>query len=125
MTKRADKKRNVDKVAAELAKNPLATERELAKETGVSKSAVNRAKKEVGRSGVKDDRIVHLTDKDFELMQLIQSEKERRLYEEKDKINNCDINRWEETAVKRYTLFRGDATDEKGGAKENTISWEM
>jgi hypothetical protein len=39
-------------------------------------------------------------------MNIIQDEKFRRLQEEKEKINNTDINKWEETATKRYTLFR-------------------
>jgi len=35
MVDRADKKRNIDKVAASLAKNPLQTIEEVAKDTGI------------------------------------------------------------------------------------------
>jgi len=47
MTKRADKKRNIDKVAAELVKNPLQTQREIAKNADLGLGTVNRATKEV------------------------------------------------------------------------------
>jgi hypothetical protein len=62
--------------------------------------------KEMGQIGAKDDKIIKLTDEDFDLMISIQKEKKRRLDEEKDKINNSDIDRWEQTATKRYSLFR-------------------
>lgn len=107
---RNDKAKNVAKVLKEVIKDPLLTEREIAEMTWVSKSSVNRAMQEVGQIGAKDDRIVNITDKDFELMNIIQEEKFRRLQEEKDRINNTDINKWEETATKRYTLFRWSAT---------------
>jgi hypothetical protein len=62
--------------------------------------------KEMGQIGAKDDKIIKLTDEDFDLMISIQKEKKRRLDEQKDKINNSDIDRWEQTATKRYSLFR-------------------
>jgi len=121
-SKRSDKKKNVDKVTASLVKDPLQSEEQIAKDTWISQSAVNRAKKEVGKNGLKDDRIVSLTDKDFNLMQLYQAEKLRRMTEEKDKVNNTDINRWDETATKRYSLFKWDATDDKGWLKQATLT---
>ena len=103
---RTDKKRNVDKVTAALAKNPLATEREIAAITNIGKSTVNRAKAEVGQAGAKDNRIVSLTDKDFELMQLIQKRKFERLEDEEKPVNDNDLNNWDKEAKARYTLFR-------------------
>jgi hypothetical protein len=60
----------------------------------------------VEQSGTKDDRIISLTDKDFEMMQDIQKEKFRRLKEEKNELNNSDINQWDKTAQARYSIFR-------------------
>jgi hypothetical protein len=36
----------------------------------------------------------------------IQKEKKRRLKEESEQINNSDIDKWEQTATRRYSLFR-------------------
>lgn len=47
---RTDKRKNVWKVAEVLAVNPNKTDREIAKETGIWKSTVNRAKEELGQS---------------------------------------------------------------------------
>jgi hypothetical protein len=47
-------------------------------------------------------------------MKKIQLEKFRRMEEEREQLNNSDIDRWENTASKRYSLFRGTATDESG-----------
>jgi hypothetical protein len=46
-----------------------------------------------------------LTDKDFDLMTIIQQEKFSRLRNPED-INDNDLDKWENTAVKRYSLFR-------------------
>ena len=107
---RKDKVKNIDKVAASLAKNPLQTEKELCKDTGLGKWTVWRAKKEVGEYGEKDFRIQNLLDKDMELMDLIQQEKFNRLKE--NKINDTDIDRWENTATKRKAIF-GNNNKEK------------
>lgn len=118
-SKRNDKKRNIDKVTASLLKNPLQTEREVAKDVWIGNWTVHRAKEEMEQTGAKDDRVVNLTDWDFDLMKEIQVEKFRRLTHEKDKINNSDINKWDETASKRYTLFRWSATGKDWGLKES------
>ena len=118
MEERADKKKNIDKVVASLVKDPLQTEQQIARDTWISQSAVNRAKKEVGKNGLKDDRIMNLTDKDFDLMKSIQKEKTKRLKEETKEISNLDIDRWENTATKRYSLFRWKATDNEWWAKD-------
>ena len=120
-TKRADKKKNIDKVTASLVKDPLQTEREIANNLWISRSTAHIMKKEIEQSQAKDERIISLTDEDFALMQDIQSEKKRRLREEKEQINNNDIDKWENTATKRYTLFRWDATDENWALKEVII----
>lgn len=57
---RTDKRKNVWKVAEVLAVNPNKTDREIEKETWVSKSAVNRAKAELGQTGAKDETIAYI-----------------------------------------------------------------
>ena len=108
---RTDKKRNIDKVSASLAKNPLQTEREIALDTGLWHWTINRAKKEVEQSGAKDPRIITLTDWDMRIMNIIQKQKEERLQDPKVKVNNSDIDKRSQTATRRYSLFRWNATD--------------
>lgn len=115
---RADKKTNIDKVTASLVKNPNQTEEQIAKDTWLWQSTVNRAKQEVGKTGYKDDRIINLTDGDFDLMETIQKIKKDRLTNDKE-VNNTDINNWDRQAQARYTLFRWDATDNKGWLKNS------
>lgn len=120
-SKRSDKKKNIDKVAASLAKNPLQSEREIAKDAWVSNWTAHNAKKEVEQTWAKDNRIISLTDKDFELMQLIQKRKFERMNDTKTPVNDSDVNNWDKTAQARYTIFRWDITDEKGWLK-NTVA---
>ena len=121
MTKRADKKRNIDKVAAELAKNPFATEREIAKKTGIAHSTVNATKKHLPEKSTKDDRIVALTDQDFNIMLLAGREISRRIEEEPKKLKVRDLNESARESAKRYQIFRGEVTDKKGGLR---IGWQ-
>lgn len=107
---RVDRKKNEWEVIKEFLENPLQTLREVEEKTWISRTTVWNIKNNLDKTWQKDDRIVNITDKDFELMNIIQEEKFRRLQEEKDRINNTDINKWEETATKRYTLFRWNAT---------------
>lgn len=125
MSNRADKKKNVDKVAAAIAVNPLATQRDLAAATGLGLASVNRNKKEAEQNGTKDDRIIHLTDGDFELQKKIQEIKAKKLRENADKISDSDINQWDRHSMTRYTTFRGDATNEDGGLNGPVVlTWE-
>jgi len=118
--KRNDAQKNRGKIIKEVLSNPLASQREIADNVWIWKTTVQEHLKELPNA-TKDDRIISLTDRDFDMMALIQSEKFRRIEEEKGKLNNSDINRWEETAVKRYTLFRWNVTDKDWGLK-NTIT---
>ena len=120
---RADKATNIANVAKELLENPLQTERQIADTLWVNHTTVNRAKQELQQTAPKDDRIVWLTDRDFDLMKVIQQEKFARL-QEPENVNNNDLDKWENTAVKRYSLFRWSATDEQWGLKE-TVTIEI
>lgn len=120
---RVDKAKNIAKVAKTLLENPLQTENEIAEKLWIWGWTVNRAKQELEKNGVKDERIVWLTDKDFDLMKQIQQEKFARLANPEN-INDNDLDKWENTATKRYSLFRWSATDEQWGIKE-TVTIEI
>lgn len=113
---RTDKKVSISKVAKEILNNPLLNQREIAEKTWLSLGNVNDKLNILEQEGKKDDRIIWLTDKDFELMKQIQEVKFKRLQED-SQINNNDLDKWENTAVKRYSLFRWSATDKEWGLK--------
>ncbi len=117
---RTDKKKNVDKVTAELVKDPLATEREIADRIGVGHATVNRAKEEVRQGETKDGRIIALTDSDYEILMLGHSEMLDRLKtpEKREKMSTGDLNVTMRESAKRYQDFRGDVTDKDGGLKK-------
>ncbi len=111
---RSDKAKNIAKVARVVLADPLLSRDEVAMKAGVSQWTASNVLAELDESWRKDPRIVWLTDKDFELMESIQSVKFKRL-ETPENINDNDLDKWENTAVKRYTIFRGKATDEQWG----------
>jgi len=120
---RVDKRKNIEKIAKVVLENPLATEREIAKESWLSNWSVNNLKKEVEQIWAKDDRIITLTDWDREQQQTIQRIKNQRL-QDPDKISNKDLNSREEFAMKRYTLFRGNATDNNWWLNVELVSFK-
>ena len=111
----------VERVAVEMLKNPLQTQRELAKATDMPISAAHHALQEVKSGQTKDPRILLLTDNDFEIMRVIQQQKAARLSHKPEQINNADIDKWDISASRRFSLFRGELTDEGGGAREVII----
>jgi DNA-binding MarR family transcriptional regulator len=117
-TQRADKAKNVDKVIAEIVKNPLRTQREIAESTGLGNGTVARAMKDVEQNGAaKEKRIVSLTDADFRIVQLTQKHTEAKLVdaEESKKISARDLAYIGDVSAKRYSLLMGNVTDTKGG----------
>lgn len=118
MIERSDKRKNQDKVTASMIKNPLQSQREVAKDTWLGLGTVNRGVDNMEQSGTKDDRVISLTDKDFELMQLIQKRKFERMKDKVEPVNDSDVNNWDKTAQARYSLFRWDATDDQGWLKD-------
>ena len=67
---RKDKLKNKAEVAKALINDPTLTDREIEKETWVSKSAANRARQEMGQDGTQGeimDRILAMDDKIIEL----------------------------------------------------------
>jgi len=113
---RSDKAKNIAKVAKVALLEPLLTRDQIAEKAWVWTWTASRALAELDENGHKDDRIIWLTDWDFDLMKVIQREKFKRL-EEPEKVNDKYLDKWENTAVKRYSLFRWSATDKDWGLK--------
>lgn len=119
---RADKKRNLDAVQSEYVKNPLVTQEQVANDLWLWEWTVNRAVKEMEENGgIKDDRIISLTDWDFDLMVSIQKRKFTRMKDMDIPVSDNDLNQWDREAKARYSLFRGTVTDPSGWLKENSI----
>lgn len=114
---RVDKTKNKIKVIKELLRDPLQTEREIAKETNVWKSSVNRVKKEMGQNGAKSNVIDDIIRKDAEIVKLTQEELERRIKNNPAKVSTRDIISAWDVSAKRYTIFKWNVTDDEWGLK--------
>ena len=124
---RTDKKKNVWKVAEILAKNPNKTDREIAKETGIWKSTVNRAKEELGQTGAKDETIAYIVWSAKDRLKRISGIFDRYIWEveEKPEINAFDMRTIKDIAKDdqaRITVLWGNITDKDGWLKENSLA---
>lgn len=113
---RSDKAKNIAKLIKEIIKNPLSTERELAKITWLSKTTVHNLKKELDQIWPKSENILEICRTDFNIVKLWQAEINRRLWisSELDKMRTFEIAQTIEKSEKRYMLFKWKATDEEG-----------
>lgn len=116
-TERKDRARNRAKVIKAKLKSPLKTEREIAKETKVSKSTVNRISKELGQKGTKDERILWICDKDLEIITLGQKLILQKLWDKKQiaRLKPHEISQVIAENTRRYSLFKWNATDSQWG----------
>lgn len=117
---RIDKAKKVSSVTKELLENPLQTVREVAEKTGVSKSSVaSYIQEDLDKLGLKDDRILWITDTDLSILTIGQREIERRLNdkEEVEKMRTVEISQVIKESTARYSLFRWSATDKEWGLK--------
>lgn len=121
--KRWDKEKTEDIVATYYAKNPYATVRQAAKDLNISKSTVAEYRKELDNVGQKDERILYLTDRDMEIIMMWQDLIKEKLNNKKvtDKLNPRDISTVIKDSSQRYTLFRGNATDDEWGL---ILAWQ-
>jgi len=120
--KRSDSKANLDKVAAELVKTPLASQREIAKSAGIGNATAHRAMTELEQTGaVKDQRIINLTDDDFEVVRQTQLGILFKLENDLGDISARDLAYIGDVSAKRYAIFRGEATGADGGLKESIL----
>jgi len=119
---RVDKRKNLEKIAKVVVSKPRATEREIAKETGLSNWSVNNLKKEVEQIWAKDDRIITLTNTDFDIVILAQQRIQEKLADEEEmkKTRIGEISTVAKDSAARYTVFRWAITDEKWAMRDLT-----
>ena len=126
---RTDKRKNVGKVAEALINNPNKTVREIAKETWIGSSTVQRAKVEVAQTGTKDETIAYIVDKSKERIKTAQAIFDRYIQEssQKETLEYKDV-----TLVKdivkddlwRVTVLWGNVTDESGWLTKDKERWD-
>ena len=125
---RVDKTKNKIKVIKELLRNPLQTEREIAKKTNISKSSAHNHTKELGQNWPKSNLIDGIIKKDAEIVRLAQAELEKRIKNNPAKVSTRDIISAWDVSAKRYMIFKWDATDKEWGLKSisdiNINIWE-
>lgn len=110
---RVDKTKNKIKVIKELLRDPLQTDREIAKNANIWLATTNRNKQELEQNGTKSNIIDEIIKKDAEIVKLTQAEIQRRILEERWKVSTRDlISAWDVSA-KRYTIFKWDVTDDE------------
>lgn len=121
---RSDKLKNRAKVIKATLQNPLASQREIAKQQWVSHETVNRIQKEMWQAVTKDDRIVGICDKDLEIITKWQQEIMKKLSNPKavQKMRMWEISTALAESTRRYTLLRWNATDENGWIKQVLIN---
>lgn len=114
---RVDKTKNKIKVIKELLRNPLQTDREIAKNANIWLATTNRAKKQVEQNGTKSNIIDGIIKKDAEIVKLTQAELERRIKNNPAKVSTRDIISAWDVSAKRYTIFKWNVTDDEWGLK--------
>ena len=117
--------RTLDKVAVVRLENPGLSIREVAEIAEVGRSSVSRADQKLGQIGSKYPEIEEFIKGSLRVMQLGQNELDERLSDpiEKKKIPTRDVNTITDSAQRRYSLFAGEVTNEKGGLIIQTINY--
>jgi hypothetical protein len=105
---RVDKKKNLEKVAKVRLEKPRATTREVAEETGLDHSTVAKLDKQVPQISTKDDRIITLTNTDFDIVILAQQRIQEKLLDDQvmNKTSIEKISTVAKDSAARYTVFR-------------------
>ena len=118
---RTDAKRNLKKVATEILKDPLQTQREIASKIDIGKSSTNRAIIEMGQNGTIDRTatIISIEEKDLEIVTLGQKIILEKLKDKEvlKKTGLGELSTALEKSQKRYSILAGETTDEQGGDK--------
>ena len=125
---RVDKAKNKSKIVKEVLKNPLQSQREIAKKVWLWKTTIQEHLQDIKTT--KDDRILWVCEKDFEIVTLWQEIIKQRLQdkEEVKKMRTFEIAQTIEKSEKRYMLFKWEATDKDWWLKSitnilNEIQW--
>lgn len=121
---RSDKLRNRAKVIKATLKDPLKSQREIAKEQWVSDRTVWRVQAEMSQNVAKDDRILWICEADLEIIKLWQKIIADKLKDKKyvKKMRASEVSQVLAENTRRYTLLKWDATDEQGWIKQVLIN---
>lgn len=121
---RSDKEKNRIKVIAEVIKDPLASEREIAERVWLWKTTIHEHLQEIPNT-TKSDHIEAIIAKDLDIVNLAQEELQRRLKDKAWDISTRDIIASADVSAKRYSLFKWDATDKNWGVKDQKMVIEI
>ena len=121
---RSDKLKNRAKVIKATLKNPLKSQREIAKQVWLSKGTVANVQQELGQSWPKDDRILWICDADLEIIKLWQKIIQDKLNDKKTvkKMKASEVSQVIAENTRRYTILRWNATDENGWIKKVLVN---
>jgi len=108
---RVDSIKNESKILKTIIKDPLKTQREIAAETGVSKTTVHNKLNNLNQTLSKAPSIEEICKTDIENVKLWQAILKKRLEETPDDLRVNDVVQILAEGTKRYTLFKGNATD--------------
>ena len=133
---RVDAKKNLAKVAGELIKDPLQTQRELAEKTDIGLGTTNRAVSELEQSGTidKDESIIRIAKNDLEDLDIIQQIERKTVTHYSNQADNGEyfkpsdlnaVSQIGERKQKRYSILMGDVTDKGGGDKLGVVQLPM
>jgi hypothetical protein len=124
---RADKRRNIDKVAAALVKNPLASTREAAQMAGVSNCTVSVLREEAEQKLTKDPRITSLVEKDMKLIEAYQDFALEHFTnpDKRDAMKLGEAVSAAKDSTARYMLMKGSLTGNDGAFKDSAAIKSM
>lgn len=118
---RGDKLKNRAKIIKEVMKDPMQSQRDIAKKVKTSVSTVNEHMKDLPKTN-KSEHVEEILKKDLEIVNLATDILKNRLTLAKDdpdnKMSTRDVIASADVSAKRYTLFKWSATDEEWGLKE-------
>jgi len=116
--KRRDSNNNLIKVAKIVLKNPHATERQIAKEANIWNWTAHRQLEYLER--VKSVFIEEVLRADEEIIKLAQDAVRQKLSDPEyiKTARTTELSTVAKDSTARFTLFKGNSTDEEGGLKE-------
>lgn len=112
------------KVIKEKLKDPTKSQRDIAKETWISKSQVARIDKQLGLRGAESEIIDKIIANDLDIVTLWQELLVKRIQETPDKVSSRDVISAIDTWARRVTIFKWDITKPDWWLKEwLVITW--
>ena len=118
---RNDKARNLAKITNEMLKDPLQSERKLAKKLWVWKTTVNKRIKEISKVD-KSEQVNRIIEADIEIVEIatkILKDRLKLAEESPESMSTRDVIASADVSAKRYSLFKWDVTDKDRWLKQS------